>query len=313
MSSARSHFFSLRTNASQHPRHRLRVASLTCAALLTVMLPACGGGDDTAESQSLPAGGGSGSPTPVAVTHGRFVGVVTIDGTEHFADALLTIDGALRLYVGGPHSNDGALERTRPATSEQFVGTFAVQESQASGSGIIIGQQCAAGSAPNPYCGHSTPAAIQATFTGNQLEGDIRVDSGTPSTWKLQLGSWDNYYDLRADPLSGQLREELAEFARADDTIVNFDQDGSLFFQSANSGCVGRGRSVPHLDGKFDVYDIAFSLESCTGPYSYLNGSYQGFATSTPSDYWDYDSLLRIWASGSGAAQTAVTMLAEPL
>jgi hypothetical protein len=280
------------------------------------MLQAGGGGGDAAGPQSLPAGGNSGSPSPPAVTHGRFVGVATIDGTEHFADALLTSDGALRLYVGGPHSNDGALEETRPTGSEQFVGTFTVQGASASGSGILIGQQCAAGSAPNPYCGQNTPGEVQATFTSNGLQGQIQVHSATPATWTLDLGSWDNYYDLRADPFTGgQYTEQLAEFAVAGDTILSFDQDGSFFFQSAKSGCVGRGTSAPHLDGKFNVYDIRFTLDSCTGPYGYLNGSYQGLATTTPSSKWDYDSLLRIWASstGSGTAETAVTLLAEPL
>jgi hypothetical protein len=35
----------------------------------------------------------------------------------------------------------------------------------------------------------------------------------------------------------------------------------------------------------------------------------------TPSDYWNYDSLLRVWLTtvDAEAAPAAITMLAEPL
>ena len=69
---------------------------------------------------------------------------------------------------------------------------------------------------------------------------------------------------------------------------------------------------APHLDGKFNVYDVSFNLNGCMAPYSYLNGAYAGLATTTPGSYWDYDSWLLIWASSTdaAAANTAITMLA---
>ncbi len=97
--------------------------------------------------------------------------------------------------------------------------------------------------------------------------------------------------------------------------IVSVDPDGTLFFQSATSGCTGNGTVAPHLDGEFNVYDVELTLASCSGSYAYLNGVYEGLATTTPSSYWDYDSLLRAWLSKQegSPAQAAVTLLARPL
>jgi hypothetical protein len=103
------------------------------------------------------------------VTQGRFVGAVTINGIDHFGDALITSDGALRLYVGGPYADDGALELNRPTASQQFVGTYAAQATAATGSGILVGQLCSAVGASEDFCGKKTPANMQATFTAAQM------------------------------------------------------------------------------------------------------------------------------------------------
>jgi hypothetical protein len=48
--------------------------------------------------------------------------------------------------------------------------------------------------------------------------------------------------------------------------------------------------------------------------YAHLKGEYTGLATTTPSSYWNYDELLRVWLStGDDAAPVAITMLAERL
>ena len=78
---------------------------------------------------------------------------------------------------------------------------------------------------------------------------------------------------------------------------MNIDSSGRLFFQSANSGCVGNGALVPHLSGAADTYDVTLMMENCNGAYAYLNGQYDGLALFTPSSYWDYDGLLRMWLS----------------
>lgn len=96
---------------------------------------------------------------------------------------------------------------------------------------------------------------------------------------------------------------------------MNIDSSGKLFFQSANSACVGNGALVLHLDGAADTYDVTLMMQSCNGAYAYLNGQYDGLALYTASSYWDYDSQLRIWLSKptGETPPAALTMLGEPL
>jgi hypothetical protein len=96
---------------------------------------------------------------------------------------------------------------------------------------------------------------------------------------------------------------------------MNIDSSEKLFFQSANSGCVGNGALVPHLNNAADTYDVTLMMENCNGAYAYLNGQYDGLALNTASSFWDYDSLLRMWLSKPAGATppAALTMLGEPL
>jgi hypothetical protein len=250
-------------------------------------------------------------------SHGRYWGIVTIDGVDYFGDALLTVDGAIRLYVGGADGAidalSGVLETTRPPSSAQLVGTFYVQEGLALGSGVIIGQGCATAT-PIRFCGDTASAEISLRVDPEIVQGEIQVTTRAgEETWLLDLGDQSNYYVLSADPqyLAGQYQEALAEFNVGADMIISVDSDGRLFFQSAPSSCVANGTLAPHPDGSFNVYDVELTLESCTGAYAYLNGAYEGFATTTPSSYWNYDFLLRAWLSKPDGASpaAAVTLL----
>ena len=249
-------------------------------------------------------------------SHGRYVGTVKIGGVDYFGDALLTVDGAIRLYVGDPYSANGALETTRPQSSAQLVGTFQVHDSQASGSGIIIGQGCA-NATPIRFCSDTASAEISVVVDEESVQGEVRVStSAGEETWSVDLGAWSNYYLLSAAQryLTGQYQEQIADFNADAAMIVSVDPDGSFFFQSAPSGCTGNGTVAPHLDGEFNVYDVELTLGSCTGPYAYLNGVFEGLATTTPGSYWDYDSLLRVWVAKRDATpQAAVTLLGLPL
>src|SRR5580765_417616 len=57
-------------------------------------------------------------PPPAPYTHGRYIGTVKIGSTTYFGDALITVDGAVRLFVGAPASYDGALQMSKPNVSE---------------------------------------------------------------------------------------------------------------------------------------------------------------------------------------------------
>jgi hypothetical protein len=249
------------------------------------------------------------------LVQGRFVGTVTIGNTDYYGDALLTADGLLRLYVGGPYANGGNLQVDKPKASEQFVGNVTISALGVTGSGVIIGQGCATGSAVGPFCGKNTLGNIQLTVAADGLHGEIQVGAGASASWELKLAPWNNYYVLPASSAATavQYQEVLAEFSSAGDTTITVGPGDSLSFQSTRSGCIGAGTLAPHLDGKFNVYDVSFSLHGCMAPYSYLNGAYAGLATTTPGSVWDYDSWLLIWASSTdaAAANTAITMLAS--
>jgi hypothetical protein len=292
---------------------------LLCAQVLT----GCGGGgagtmpSSAAAMSPSSASPATASPLAAQAWQGHFIGTVKIGAGQYYGDALLTLDGAVRLYVGGPYANDGTVQQTRPDSSSQFVGKVEGHDNQASGSGVIIGQGCAA-PVPGRLCGETAPAQINIAVDSGNIQGDLHVTtSAGDEIWSLALSEWNNYYILPATPqnVAGQYNEEIAEFALAGDTIMSIDLAGKLSFQSAHSGCIGNGTLAPHLDGKFNVYDVALTIENCNAPYAYLNGAFEGLATTTPSAYWDYDSLLRAWLSKRDGAPSpaAVTMLGVPM
>lgn len=283
--------------------------------LFTQALVGCGGtGSD--ESPVPPSAGPTVPPPTASAWDGRFVGVVKIGEVELYGDALFTADGLVRLYVGGPYVPSGLVQQTRPESSAQFVGNLEVHGDQAFGSGVIIGQGCAAHTLVR-FCGETASGEISAALDSGDIQGEIQVTTNEgDETWVLDLQPWRNYYVLSASlkDVAGQYQEELAEFAPDGDTIMTVDQAGQLFFQSAHSGCTGNGTLAPHLDGAFNVYDVTLTIDSCNGQYAYLNGEFEGLATTSASAYWDYDSLLRIWLSKRDAAssQAAVTMSGRP-
>jgi hypothetical protein len=292
------------------------------AFLVAASLAACGAGSGA--SAASPQAAQSPPPPPQSLSgdawQGRYVGIVSISGTNYFGDALLTADGAMRLYVGGPYSDSGALQQGAAAGSMQLVGTLAAApQGHAAGQGIVLGEGCA-GSSPGRFCQQVGSAGVDVTIASGDLEGQVSVTSVLGSeSWSLKLSPWTNYYILPALPgdLTGTYKEQLAEFAVAGDTLINIQADGMLSFSSPHSGCAGSGWIGPHRGTAVaaNVYDVRMTVSGCSVSYSYLNGDYAGLATTTPSSAWDYDSLLRMWLSqdyGWEGAAPALTTLATP-
>ncbi|HWZ64034.1 MAG TPA: hypothetical protein VNX02_13505 [Steroidobacteraceae bacterium] len=305
------------------------VCHFSFAGLLLMALTACGGGsNDQSAPTPPPTARSTPVPPPMAPSEsgdawqGRYVGTVTIGDVQYFGDAMLTADGLIRLYVAGPYDDDGAVPQAAPANSAQLVGTLHGQTNQISGDGLVFGQQCAA-SDPIRFCaeiGHaSISIAVASVDIPAVIQGNILVTtSAGTETWSLDMYSFSNYYvDLPATQggLEGQYQEELADFALSGDTIIKIDAAGVLFFQSASSGCTGNGQVRPHLNGAVNVYDVSLTISGCNAPYKYLDSTFDGLATSSPSDEWDYDSNLRMWLSQpnpdvSGPSPPALTMWA---
>jgi hypothetical protein len=311
------------------------VCHFSFPGLLLIALTACGGGSNDQggvpgpppTAQSAPAPPPMVTPESGDAWQERYVGTVTIGDVQYFGDAMLTADGLIRLYVGGPSDNDGAMPPTVPASSAQLVGALRGGMNQISGDGLVFGQQCAA-SDPIRFCteiGHAnisiaagsadTFATIFATLQGQIL---VTTSAGT-ETWSLDMYAFSNYYiDFPATQggLEGKYQEELADFALSGDTIISIDAEGVLFFKSASSGCTGNGQLRPHLDGAVNVYDVSLTISGCNAPYNYLNSTFDGLATTSPSSEWDYDSNLRMWLSQpnpsvSGSSPPALTTWAS--
>jgi hypothetical protein len=302
-----------------HTRARTIVRCLL-GLVFAVALMACGGGSDSQRSAQSPTGGTL--PTPPAPPirlegQGHLVGKVTIIGVgEYYGDALITTDGAVRLYVGGPYATNDVVEQTRPESSAQFVGNLDRNQGY-SGTGVIIGQGCLAGDFVR-FCDQAAFGEIEIGVDYLQVQGTIRITTRQgEETWFLELWQWENYYGVPAavDRLAGNYSELVAAFAEGGDVIVTIDQTGQLFLQSAATGCTGVGRLAPHLDGEFNVFDVSLSIDGCDAEHASLNGEFTGLATDTPSDYWAYDSLLRIWLSAreGTSLQAALIMLAAPM
>jgi len=275
--------------------------------------------------------------------HGHYRGTVIIgDDQIYHAEAILTIDGTMRLYVGGPTDHGAAIQAGAglfslddildPDDSAMFVGDLETDGNTVFGTGLVIGQTCVAPDT-NRFCDDAALAVISMTASGSALEGELRlVTTDGVETWLLNLGIHSAYYAAgesggagAADGVgdgvayvgpAGTFEEKLAQFADADDVIVAIDDSGRIFFQSPASGCVGNGALTPHLNGQYYVFDVELLIESCDSNHAFLNGEFDGLATVTQDGYWDYDRWLLILlstADGSAGPQAAVTMVSGGL
>jgi hypothetical protein len=299
-------------------------------SLLLQALVGCGGSSNGQSAVAAPPPTVQSAPLPPPVVRpesgdawqGRYVGTVTIGDVQYFGDAMLTADGLIRLYMGGPYDGGGELPLAVPASSAQLVGTLHGQTNQISGDGLVFGQECAT-SDPIRFCaeiGHANMSiAVVSVDSQAEIQGKMLVTtSAGTEPWSLDLINFNNYYVLSATQggLAGFYKEELAEFALNGDTIISIDAVGMLFFQSPSSGCTGNGQLRPHLDGAVDVYDVSLTISGCDAPHNTLNSKFDGLATISPSSKWDYDANLRMWLSEqdpkvSGSSPPVLTTWAE--
>jgi hypothetical protein len=137
------------------------------------------------------------------------------------------------------------------------------------------------------------------------VHGEIR---GGGETWTFDLIRWSNFYDVpaRLSDLAGQYAEEVAPFARGG-IVLTIDEDGRAFFQALPYLCTGNGTFAPLGDGESNVYAVDMSIANCDYPYVQYNGDYRGLATLSPSDYWGYDTNVRIWLASFSPDWSAVT------
>jgi hypothetical protein len=313
---------------------------LTLCACLALGLSGCHNGDTSSPAPATPAPVPSPNPSQPSVSsypHGHFRGTAAVGDKiyQYHAEAILTVDGELRLYVGGPtdvtdiESGAGTGDLSRAlAMSVQLVGH--VSPGQPEGSGVIVGQSCSPTSFGR-FCALPAPANIVLTILDpGTLKGELHVAAaGADEVWSFDLSYWSAYYgrwDYRGAlvvpepnkflvPPNGTYREQLAEFAHGDDVIITIDKNGLLFFQAPKSGCTGNGRLTPHFDASYYVFDVALLIENCDASHEFLNGELKGLATDTEGNIWAEDDWLVMLLSGPEGApsRAAVTMISAAI
>jgi hypothetical protein len=293
--------------------------------VLMISLSGCGGG--STERQALVASRPAATVLPAEPAessfsqdgHGHFIGEVTISDEKHYAEALLTVDGAVRVYVGGPADaamSSGAFPQEgwfHPQESILFVGTIDdTDDASGFGAGVVIGQICDGDS--ERFCDEPAHAEMRLTSSSGALTGELVIVTGSgEERWAVELTRWSVYYASGTGNLGeyrAVFKERLAPFAQAEEMILQFEPDGRLTFASAVSGCMGEGTVAPHLDGRYDVYDVYLQITGCNAQFDYLNSDFEGLATETQSGYWDYDAWLVIFLAAPDGAppRPAVTM-----
>jgi len=249
------------------------------------------------------------SPPSGALQHGYFAGTVAIEGNPRYAEALLAANGAIRIYVGGSSG-----KTFDPDGSVLIIAQLESDGDQTLGTGTAMGQHCAL--FPGPFCAAPAPVELQITdTTQGYLYSDVRVLTASGiEAWAL-ASSWPTSTYLEPATIqfaAGQYEETLAEFGQQERVTINVDDDGTIFFQSATTGCVGNGELAPHQDGEFNVYDATLTIENCTGAYAYLNSELEGIANRSIGIC---SSWLVIWLASPDdqLSPVAVTMWASDL
>jgi hypothetical protein len=90
--------------------------------------------------------------------------------------------------------------------------------------------------------------------------------------------------------------------------VLTIDDTGQAFFQAGTYLCAGNGSFAPLGAESFNVFAVEMSISSCDYPYAQYNGEYRGLATLSPSNYWGYDTNVRIWLASFSPDWSAVTM-----
>lgn len=310
------------SRAGRRPYSPPGPAVLVCLYIAQALIGCDTGAGDRGPAAPVPTVPPPVSSPPSPVTqkpwHGYFTGTIAIDSQDRAAEAILTVDGRLRIYVIG-HAGYW----TDPGGTIQVVSQVELDGNEAAGTGFVLAEACAAPE-QNRFCGDAAAARISiARSRTNRMSGEIRVTTQDGlETWLVDMryygGSYPGaYYDYPAGTftIAGTYKEELAEFADSGDVILNVDSTGDLFFQSPDNGCTGNGKITPHLDGQFSVYDVTLTIANCIDENAYLNGEFHGLAIHMPPNPWDYGGFwLRMWLSTPPGIPipAALTLWASP-
>jgi hypothetical protein len=145
------------------------------------------------------------------------------------------------------------------------------------------------------------------TKTGSLIDegsaGVIRVATENgEEIWPVRIGYWGGRPGF--DPtwfsnLAGAYRLHQAEFVEPGTVYMIVYSDGRLFFQSAESGCIGNGALTPYdRNPHANLYSVALTIDGCNDSFRHLNANFEGLSSLESADPWAYDfSVLGLWVS----------------
>lgn len=183
-------------------------------------------------------------------------------------------DSATGLELTGYIDANGDADFIR-SDGVQFVGT-----TQASGTtlDVNVNGYTQFGNLFSDGSGSGT-GSFSGTFdSGSTISGtlDFTTTGGTTteSTWSL---TFESLYDTASslDAVGGTYTDDLSAVSEGLDplsgTSVTISSSGTLYAQGAQDGCVANG-TVSVVNATNDLYEVTYSLASCSGSYAVLNG-----------------------------------------
>ena len=210
---------------------------------------------------------------------GYFVGEIATEDAGSYAEAILTEDGQVRIYIA-------PLGEGVP--SYQFIGSTSFKNDL--GYGNLRAENC---SGKNPFCYAGGAYLELDALCGGELAGTIYWDpwstpEATPFDGPLTFTfEWptETYLSPATTAFAAGSYPEQLVFKVPGDVVISVDSTGAMFFQSASTGCIGNGSLTPHLTGSFNAYDVELTMANCGGDFSHLNTTLFGLATRSVGDW----------------------------
>jgi hypothetical protein len=233
-------------------------AATWLAALGALGLTACGGGGGSG------SGGGTATTPPPVITTPPPVTNASPGGIWRGTDSTTA------LQVIGLIDEAGDFHFIR-SDNVQYVGTASVSGNSVSANfdGFTQIETVFTDQSTHGTGTVSGTVAARSTLT---LNTQFKTDAGTSTSGSLNL-TFDTLYN-RASALA-----TIAGNYSSDGSVVTVNSDGSIFSQSATTGCVVNG-TVSLINATYNAYKVQFSYANCVGNSAFENGlQFTGIAT----------------------------------